>query len=121
MQFRGVYHADSQIVRLTVEQVAADPDAPRADVVVQHVPASIGEPGFSVCLRCDAAFESGGPGNRICPTCTLVNNGLLAVTPEDRHRGCQARMALPVGMKEFTFMRRPSFAIGRRRAGWSLA
>lgn len=86
MQFGGVYHDDSQIVRLTVEKVAADPDAPRADVVVQHVPASIGEAGFRICLRCDVAFESGGPGNRICPTCTLVNNSLPAVKPVERGR-----------------------------------
>jgi Holliday junction resolvase RusA-like endonuclease len=73
MQFGGAYHDDSQIVRLTVEKVAPVPRNPRAEVVVQRVPAPIGGPGFRTCLRCDEAFESDGPGNRICIPCRQVN------------------------------------------------
>jgi Holliday junction resolvase RusA-like endonuclease len=73
MQFGGVYHDDSQIVRLTVEKFAAETRAARAEVVVQHVPAPIGEAGFRTCLRCDEAFQSDGPGNRICISCRQVN------------------------------------------------
>lgn len=29
-----------------------------------------------VCLRCNQKFLSRGPGNRICPDCTRINNRL---------------------------------------------
>ncbi|KAA5541494.1 RusA family crossover junction endodeoxyribonuclease [Roseiconus nitratireducens] len=74
MQFGGAYHDDAQIVRLTVEKHQPDPDDPRAEVVVQHVPAPIGEAGYRTCLRCDEAFESDGPGNRICVSCRQINS-----------------------------------------------
>lgn len=73
MQFGGVYHDDSQIVRLTVEKFDAEPKESRAEVVVQRVPAVIGEAGFRTCLRCDEAFQSDGPSNRICISCRQVN------------------------------------------------
>jgi Holliday junction resolvase RusA-like endonuclease len=73
MQFGGAYLDDSQIVRLTVEKFEPEPDKPRAEVIVQHVPAPQGEAGIRVCLRCDIAFRSDGPGNRICMDCQQVN------------------------------------------------
>ena len=86
MQSGGAYLDDSQIVRLTVEKVAADPDDPHAEVVVQNVPAGIGESGFRTCLRCHVAFESAGPANRICKECTFVNNSLPGLLPAERGR-----------------------------------
>jgi Holliday junction resolvase RusA-like endonuclease len=73
MQFGGAYLDDSQIVRLTVEKFEPEPDKPRAEVIVQHVPAPQGEAGIRVCLRCDIAFRSDGPGNRICMECQRIN------------------------------------------------
>ena len=73
MQFGGVYLDDSQIVRLTVEKFAPEPAKPRAEVIVQHVPAPEGGAGIRVCLRCDIAFRSEGPANRICIDCQRVN------------------------------------------------
>jgi hypothetical protein len=73
MQFGGAYIDDSQIVRLTVEKLTPDPAEPHAHVVVQNVPAPIGEAGFRSCLRCDLAFESTGPANRICQACSVIN------------------------------------------------
>ena len=73
MQFGGAYHDDAQIVRLTVEKHQPDPENPRAEVVVQHVPAPIGQAGFRTCLKCDNAFASDGPGNRICSACQELN------------------------------------------------
>src|SRR6056297_1290137 len=61
MQFGGVYLDDSQIVRLTIEKHQAEPADPRAEVVVQNIPAPMGKKGFRSCLRCDEAFVSTGP------------------------------------------------------------
>ena len=84
MQFGGAYHDDAQIVRLTVEKHQPDPGDPRAEVILQHVPAPIGQAGFRTCLRCDEAFESAGPGNRICQDCTVVNSLLPEAIPMER-------------------------------------
>lgn len=76
MQYGGVYFDDSQIVRLTIEKVQPDREESHASVVVQNLPAPIGQAGFRTCLRCSKAFESAGPGNRICKGCTALNSRL---------------------------------------------
>ncbi|XZE55948.1 RusA family crossover junction endodeoxyribonuclease [Planctomycetaceae bacterium SH139] len=81
MQFGGAYHDDAQIVRLTVEKHQPDPAEPRAEVVVQHVPAPIGQAGFRTCLRCRKVFDSTGPGDRICGRCSAINSQLPEGTP----------------------------------------
>ncbi|WP_146439859.1 RusA family crossover junction endodeoxyribonuclease [Crateriforma conspicua] len=91
MQSGGAYEDDSQIVRLTVEKFAPEPKHERAEVVVQRVPAPIGEAGFRTCLRCDEAFASDGPGNRICLSCRQIN-AMFSCRVEDmrgkkRHNG----------------------------------
>ena len=86
MQFGGAYHDDAQIVRLTVEKHQPEPDDPHAEVVVQNIPAPIGKAGFRTCLRCDKAFESTGPANRICEECSLINAMLPSAMPIPRGR-----------------------------------
>jgi len=76
MQAGGAYDDDSQIIRLTVEKVEPERDAPRSEIVVRHVPAKIGEPGYRICLRCDNEFDSLGPANRLCNECTSWKNSL---------------------------------------------
>lgn len=91
MQFGGAYHDDAQIVRLTVEKHQPDPDSPRAEVIVQHILAPTGQAGFRTCLRCDEAFASDGPSNRICPSCQEVNamfsHRVEAIRGKKRHNG----------------------------------
>lgn len=91
LQFGGAYLDDSQIVRLTVEKFTPDPDKPRADVVVQNLPAPIGKAGFRTCLRCDVSFESTGPGNRICSDCEAANHEMspsgIPTWAAKRHNG----------------------------------
>lgn len=70
MQAGGAYDDDSQITRLTVEKVEPESDTPRSEIVIRHVPAKLGQPGYRVCLRCDQEFDSLGPGNRLCQKCT---------------------------------------------------
>lgn len=86
MQIGGAYHDDAQIVRLTVEKHQPDPDDPRAEVIVQHVPAPIGQAGFRTCLRCNKEFDSTGPGNRICAKCSAANSFLSKGIPIMRGR-----------------------------------
>jgi Holliday junction resolvase RusA-like endonuclease len=76
MQAGGAYDDDSQIIRLTVEKVEPERDAPRSEIVVRHVPAKIGEPGYRICLRCENEFDSLGPANRLCNECTSWKNSL---------------------------------------------
>ena len=76
MQAGGAYDDDSQIVRLTVEKFEPEADAPRSEIVVRHVPAKLGQPGYRICLRCDQEFDSFGPGNRLCSECTSWKNSL---------------------------------------------
>lgn len=40
---------------------------------------------WRVCLRCDNDFMSEGPGNRVCPPCTIAN--AKVGTPACRVRG----------------------------------
>lgn len=70
MQSGGAYDDDSQITRLTVEKLEPERDAARSEVVIRHVPAKLGQPGYRICLRCDDEFASDGPGNRLCIPCT---------------------------------------------------
>ncbi|XZE55784.1 RusA family crossover junction endodeoxyribonuclease [Planctomycetaceae bacterium SH139] len=84
MQFGGVYLDDSQIVRLTIEKHQPEPADPRAEVVVQNIPAPMGKQGFRSCLRCDEAFVSTGPGNRICESCAFLNALLPDAMPIER-------------------------------------
>lgn len=86
MQFGGAYHDDAQIVRLTVEKHQPQPDDPHAEVVLQNVPAPIGKAGFRTCLGCNTAFESTGPGNRICAECSAANSLLPEGMPIERGR-----------------------------------
>ncbi|WP_413431540.1 RusA family crossover junction endodeoxyribonuclease [Crateriforma spongiae] len=86
MQFGGAYFDDSQIVRLTVEKHQPEPEDPHAEVILQNIPAPIGKAGFRSCLRCDEAFVSTGPGNRICENCTFLNALLPDVMPIERGR-----------------------------------
>ena len=86
MQSGGVYLDDSQIVRLTIEKRDPMPKAGAVDVIVQGVPHETSEFGYRTCLRCDVAFASSGPGNRICRRCTRVNDRLPANYPIVRGR-----------------------------------
>lgn len=79
MQAGGAYDDDSQIVRLTVEKFEPESDVPRSEVVIRHLPAKIGQPGYRICLRCDNEFYSFGPGNRLCNECTAWKNQLPGV------------------------------------------
>lgn len=76
MQSGGAYDDDSQIVRLTVEKFEPEANAARSEIVVRHVPAKIGQPGYRICLRCNQEFDSVGPGNRLCNSCTSWKNSL---------------------------------------------
>ena len=44
------------------------------------------------CLRCGKAFDSTGPGNRICPKCAK-NNARISITEEQlqKQRGAKRR------------------------------
>ncbi len=84
MQWGGAYEDDSQIVRLTIEKREPAPKAGNAEVVIQRIPAPIGKAGFRSCLRCDEAFVSTGPGNRICESCTFINDLLPPALPIER-------------------------------------
>ena len=79
MQTGGAYDDDSQIVRLTVEKFDPEADAPRSEIVIRHVPAELGQPGYRICLRCNQEFDSLGPGNRLCRDCTSWKNSLHGV------------------------------------------
>ncbi|XZE56685.1 RusA family crossover junction endodeoxyribonuclease [Planctomycetaceae bacterium SH139] len=91
LQSGGAFHDDSQIVRLTIEKHAPFPSEGRAHVFIQSLPESVDLADARVCLRCDQVFESTGPGNRICPPCSLINQSLPSVIPilrgAKRHNG----------------------------------
>lgn len=76
MQSGGAYDDDSQIVRLTVEKFDPETEAPRSEIVIRHMPAELGQPGYRICLRCNEEFDSLGPGNRLCRVCTSWKNAL---------------------------------------------
>lgn len=86
MQFGGAYFDDSQIVRLAIEKLPPDPGNGHAAVFVQPVPAPNGKAGYRTCLRCNMAFESTGPGNRICEPCTIINSEFSPKMPLERGR-----------------------------------
>ncbi|WP_442511617.1 RusA family crossover junction endodeoxyribonuclease [Novipirellula sp. SH528] len=91
LQAGGAFHDDSQIVRLSIEKHAPFPKEGRAFVYLQTLPELIDVANARTCLRCNVVFESIGPGNRICPDCTFINNLLPNAMPimrgEKRHNG----------------------------------
>ena len=86
MQDGGAYEDDSQIVRLTVEKFAPESTDPRSEIVVRHVPAKLGQPGYRICLRCNDDFYSFGPANRFCEECTRWRGRLPGFIPIARGR-----------------------------------
>ncbi len=53
------------------------------------------------CLRCQNQFNSGGPGNRICPSCGEINAKVKVPpsSPNSRDSGGGMRRGVDVGAR----------------------